>query len=187
MKWVIALLFSIGALSSASGEDRAEFACGTNINGGSFFSDTGSVKCNGQSEVSADPKSQQVFCFYQATCLPATASLKSFVESRFPGKKWNQLKDDEINRTVINATMMGSLSFYPQFVPMAVQCLGTKSEDGTPNCPKVNSCVNNRDMSGTFWKLQPLKVPDPTKAPADNSDGFRVEQFGTSVPRGVSR
>ncbi len=162
-----------------------EFACGTAAQGGSFFSETGQQICESEkgprAETTVTPASKTIFCFYNATCTPVTHPVKQFLLQKLDSKNWADLGDDEINHALIQATMSGSLPAPMDLTITAVQCLGEKSADGTPNCPKVNACINNRGNRALFWKMQPLNIFDPAKG-VKNSDGFRMQQEGQGLP-----
>lgn len=180
-------------VSNASGAP-VEFACGTAGQGGSFFSETGQQICETkkgpQVTTTLTPDSKAIFCFYNATCTPVTHPVRQFLMQKLDAKNWAELGDDEINHALIQATMSGSLPAPIDVTITAVQCLGEKSADGTPNCPKVNACINNRGNRALYWKMQPLNIFDPAKG-VRNSDGFRMKQEGQEVPEpkksGVTR
>lgn len=171
-----------------------EFACGTAGQGGSFYSETGQQICETkggpQTATTLTPDSKAIFCFYNATCTPVTHPVRQFLMQKLDAKNWAELGDDEINHALIQATMSGSLPAPMDLTITAVQCLGEKSADGTPNCPKVNACINNRGNRALYWKMQPLNIFDPAKG-VRNSDGFRMKQEGQGVPKskksGVTR
>lgn len=172
-------------IGSVAGAAPVEFACGTAAQGGSFYSETGQQVCETKgaapnaTALTADSKA--IFCFYNATCTPVTHPVRQFLMQKLDVKTWSDLGDDEINHALIQATMSGSLPAPLDLTITAVQCLGEKSADGTPSCPKVNACINNRGNRALYWKMQPLNVFDAAKG-VKNSDGFRLKQEGQGVP-----
>lgn len=157
-------------------------------NGHEWFvlSEAGVVQCDDpKQDIEVRSDSKKIFCFYSAQCTPVTRKLKAAVLKELDKSDWSKLTDDEINRTVIRLAASGSLTGL-EITQTSVQCLGDKTSNGNPDCPKVNDCVNNRRGSSLYWKVKPLKVLAAPPTAAD-SDGFQVEQRGGSAPRGVSR
>lgn len=176
----------VSIVSTAKASSLAEFACGTMVMNGSFYSEAGVVQCDDpKQDIEVRSDSKKIFCFYSAQCTPVTRKLKAAVLKELDKSDWSKLTDDEINRTVIRLAASGSLTGL-EITQTSVQCLGDKTSNGNPDCPKVNDCVNNRRGSSLYWKVKPLKVLAAPPTAAD-SDGFQVEQRGGSAPRGVSR
>lgn len=174
-----------------------EFICGTQLPHGAFYADTGSVTCEdgvGAATKELNAKSPRAFCFYNATCLPLTPSLKTFLMKKANLMlkeggtetpvitRWEEVTDDVANQALIR-------SFYqdrdapPQFelpTTFSVQCMGTKTADGA-KCPGVNSCVNDRDQARSlFWKVKPT-------SPTPISLGVQLRKSGDDMPRAVTK
>lgn len=162
-------------------EETREFACGTNLIGGSFYSDFGTLKCADKDAIEVSVKNDKIFCFYNATCMPVFSDFKDYASKQYAGKAYKELSDKEINRVIVNGLLQQNFPFLKRLSQTGIQCLGEKSDDGTPNCPNVNDCMNAK-VSGKFMKMSVLKLPDLTVAPADNSTGFK-----TSGPKTIQQ
>lgn len=183
---VLLLLPFLMMTATSQARPVAEFACGTMVMNGSFYSEAGVVQCDDpKKDIEVRSDSKKIFCFYSAQCTPVTQKLKAAVLKEIDKPDWSKLTDDEINRTVIRLAASGSLTGL-EITQTSVQCLGDKTPNGNPDCPKVNDCVNNRRGSSLYWKVKPLKVLAAPPTAAD-SDGFQVEQKGGAAPRGISR
>lgn len=187
--WVVILFASLCAHSKVHA--NVEYACGTKVGAGSFYSETGRMICedevgNAEKQIKADDKAE-IFCLYQATCTPITPKIRQVLTIAANGKNWSELTDDDINQIMlgylgeIQRDAVRNLRKIPFEVhDHAVQCLGTKTDD-KPNCPSVNDCINNRKNASTFWKIQPYNPP--FKATPADSKGFRMRDQGTSIPK----
>lgn len=163
---------------------EVEFICGT-APGSHAFATSGSIQCeDDRGEIRKDlaSNSKQVACFYSAMCSPVTPRIKRKVEERTK-KSWSQTSDDELNQAVIElSSSLGQKATGGELDPSVttVQCVGNRTSQGNPDCPRVNECVNQR-TSSVFWKIVPMNVS--TTPSISDSQGFRIEKSEKGAPQ----
>lgn len=168
------------ALTSTMASANVELACGSSPGGG-FYVETGVQNCDPKNLSDTAKGSEKILCLYNATCTPVVDELKKFVRKRLNNKTWDKITDDEINQTMIDGVAEltrsgGNLPWQAELHVVAVQCLGKKTQNGNPDCPLVNACVNQHTA---LWPL----LPNPSTF--GKSDGFRLEkgESGKIKPR----
>jgi hypothetical protein len=180
-------------LLGSSAFAQVEFACGTKVGAGSFYSETGRLACADkigdiQKDVDADNEEREIFCMYHATCTPITKEIRKVLTTVANGKDWSELSDHDVNQVLLgfiplvagNAIANGRPSPF-EVHEHSVQCMGTKSRDGTPNCPSVNACVNNRKNASAFWKIK--RYDPPLVITTADSIGYRARDQGPKLPK----
>jgi hypothetical protein len=184
-------LMALPAFASSTGfsaaDDAQEFSCGTFMVGGGFYADAGFARCDDGKNViekssAGGRESDDIFCSYSAHCTPATPAFKETIMKKLGKKKWADISDDEISKTMIEE-YRGAKPGTVEIVPVQVQCMG-KKVDGKARCPSVNGCVNNRQAS-LLWKLKPFTNMDPNLADSAESEGFKARKGSKTAPSGV--